>query len=105
MSETKYILDGKVPKPVDLITWARWFETAERQVSRDEICGHLVSTVFLGVDHNFTADGPPILFETMVFPSTTSLAAEEWCERACTWDEAEAAHQRGCDFARKLHVN
>lgn len=34
MSDQKYILDGKVPKPVDLMTWASWFETADRHVGR-----------------------------------------------------------------------
>ncbi|WP_166903861.1 hypothetical protein [Mycobacterium sp. DL440] len=27
----------------------------------------VVSTVWLGLNHSFTDDGPPIIFETMVF--------------------------------------
>jgi hypothetical protein len=51
-----------------LMTWATWFETAVRQVLRETI-GHeggTVSTVFLGLDHNY-GSGPPVLWETMVF--------------------------------------
>jgi hypothetical protein len=29
--------------------------------------GYLVSTVWLGLDHSFRDDSPPIIFETMVF--------------------------------------
>ncbi|MCK4858907.1 MAG: hypothetical protein KAT58_13115 [candidate division Zixibacteria bacterium] len=48
-----------------------------------------VSTVFLGLDHNFSGEGHPVLFETMVF-GESPLADEQ--ERYCTWDEAVAGH-------------
>lgn len=49
-----YILDGKEPKEVDLMTWARWMETFEnRRIVLDEIGPITVSTVFLGLDHGF----------------------------------------------------
>ena len=47
-----------------------------------------VSTVFLGIDHNF-GDGPPILYETMVF----GLEDEYQC-RYETRVEAESGHDR-----------
>lgn len=93
----KYILDGQTPVKADLMTWARWFETADRHVDRTEIGEHLVSTVFLGLDHQF-GDGPPLLFETMVFAG--GEPDDMWCERCSTWDEAVAMHQRGCEWAR-----
>lgn len=48
-----YILEGHEAKPVDLMTWARWFETAERHVADTTDGDVRVSTVFLGTDHNF----------------------------------------------------
>ena len=48
-----------------------------------------VSTVFLGLNHNFTMQGPPILFETMVFGQPDD---DEICERYETWDEAQKGH-------------
>lgn len=36
-------------------------------VQQDHVDNWLVSTVWLGIDHDFTGKGPPIIFETMVF--------------------------------------
>jgi hypothetical protein len=66
-----------------------------------------VSTVFLGLDHNFGMNGPPILFETMVFGpaeetsifgrirmSRPELNIEGAFARYATYDDAEAGHAR-----------
>jgi hypothetical protein len=45
-----------------------------------------VSTVFLGIDHAW--EGPPLLFETMVFGGPL----DEEMERYSTWEEAERGH-------------
>jgi hypothetical protein len=64
--------DGE-PAPCDnIIVWAIWMESAahdnERTVARDVLPdGREVSTVFLGLDHNFSGAGDPVLWETMVF--------------------------------------
>ena len=108
MNDTHFILEGKEPKPVDLMTWAKWYETANRTVARDIVNDYLVSTVFLGLDHRFDDGGPPLLFETMVFPrcgKTVNYMLEEFAERASTWDEAEACHRRGIEFVRKRLIN
>lgn len=77
-----YILDTKhqVVK-VDVLSWARWFEKSDRHVAKSTIKtpnrllwflglrnDYWISTVFLGIDHSFSEDGPPVVFETMVFP-------------------------------------
>ncbi len=84
-----YILDGHTPVACDdLMRWAQWFEKAERRVAFTDVApGVQVSTVFLGMDHNW-GEGPPVLFETMVFRD--GHGDEE--ERYCTWDEAERGH-------------
>ena len=90
MSE-KYILEEH--KPIlcdDLMEWAKWFETADRKVAKTNISDEVtVSTVFLGLNHNFLGK-PPILFETMVFGGTH----DEEMERYSTWEEAEKGHKR-----------
>jgi len=48
-----YILDGKEVKEVDLITWAEWYEKTEIHVADEKIGDVRVSTVFLGLNHNF----------------------------------------------------
>ena len=63
-----YILDGKIPVPCDnIIEWGRWYEKADRHVGSNLINGARISTVFLGMDHNWNEGGEPILFETMIF--------------------------------------
>jgi hypothetical protein len=47
-----------------------------------------VSTVFLGINHNFRGEGPPIVFETMVFGG----AFDRQQRRYATWEEAEWGH-------------
>lgn len=83
-----YILDGKEPVEVsDIMTWATQFETAGRIVKKTTLGEVEVSTVFLGLDHQW-GDGPPLLFETMVFGGEHDQ--EQW--RYSTWDEAVAGH-------------
>ena len=96
MSDT-YILDGQQPVACDLMTWARWFERARRHVAVDPLNNGRVSTVFLGLDHRFGDEGPPILFETMVFGGV--LDGE--MRRYSTWEEAAHGHIAVLDFARK----
>lgn len=85
-----YILQGHVAVPVDVLTWAQWFETAgaERIVGQETIGRWFVSTVFLGLDHSF-GEGARYLFETMVFDEDGKSID---CTRYPTWDAAEAGH-------------
>lgn len=99
-----YILDGRKVVPVaDLFEWARWFENADRRVGFDDTKHFSVSTVFIGLDHNFTSVGPPMVFETMVFEKqpTFHKLLQRWVHEAAeqmpmhrysTWREAEAGH-------------
>jgi hypothetical protein len=93
--ECQWILNGKVPEPCpDRMRWAMWMETANRHVGRTELLGGevLVSTVFLGIDHNWRPGHKlPTLFETMVF---TADHEDIGTWRYETWDEAEAGHAK-----------
>lgn len=83
--------------PIDMMQWAALssgnFETA-RRVAKTELGGdddHWagVSTVWLGIDHNFWGDGPPLIFETMVFGGGEW---DQYWQRYSTEDEAMAGH-------------
>jgi len=66
----KYILaDDGVPEEIeDLEAWGRWFEIERIKFCKVTHIGcYEVSTVFLGLDHSFSSEGPPLLWETMVF--------------------------------------
>lgn len=88
-----YVLDGHEVRPTtSLLEWARMFEGEERRVAQTEVApGIRVSTVFLGLDHRFWGDGPPLLFETMAFSDTDTDVADAF-NRYATWAEAEAGH-------------
>lgn len=87
----KYILvDGEPKQEPDLHKWAMWFETADRQIAFTLGADYQVSTVFLGVDHNFSNTGPPVLFETMVFDYQSSHDHD--MQRYVTLDEARVGH-------------
>ena len=63
-----YRLEGKIPVKCTMEEAARR-EGESNQVVKtvDDWDGRMVSTVFLRLDHNMHRDGPPLLFETMVF--------------------------------------
>ena len=100
-----YLLKGKKTVKCDnVIEWAQEFEKSDRQLWRDGVDEMFVSTVFLGVNHNFSEDGPPILFETMVFDKAVSEGElggrkfkyreshEDYTQRYSTYEEAEEGH-------------
>ena len=93
-----YILDGHMPVAVDhVFAWARWKDEDQSRVALTAIGDVRVSTVFLGLDLSY-GDGPPILFETMVFGLPDE---DEPQERYATWEEAEAGHERMVAWVRE----
>lgn len=86
----KYILDekGNPKEEKDLLTWGKWFETADRIIAKTKIGKSEISTVFLGLDHSFGGN-KPLLFETMVFGGT--LDGEQ--NRYSTREESIKGHE------------
>ena len=105
-----YILDGKKVLRVGRETCYRWLEmeSDKKIVAQEYIGRYWVSTVFLTHDHRFTDDGPPIVFETMVFARKEDGEPDmcgEYQDRCSTYEEAQAMHKRICDAVRdgKIH--
>lgn len=100
MSMSYYILeaDGSIRMTTDAGEWGRFYEDFERRrIGDDEVDELRVSTVFLGLDHNWGfADPTPILFETMVFgmDANASPGAGDACWRYHTRAAAVAGHER-----------
>ena len=98
----RYVLDqaGKpVPEP-DLLTWGLWMEEGGRQLAVDEIGDYRVSTVFLGIDHQF-GDGPPVLWESMIFGPEDLESDETLGQRRYT--SRDAALQGHAEMVAALH--
>lgn len=75
--------------------WDEWMRNHNRIVAKTVVKGVVVTTIFLGMNHAAFGSGAPILFETMLFTEIGSLGFQE---RYCTWDEAEAGHQRAIAY-------
>ena len=90
-----YILDDAgqpVPEP-DPMKWSQWFEQSwpARQVARTDLDNDVyVSTVFLGLDHQYHDINAPILFETMIFGGEHDQSQWRYHFR----EQAAAAHER-----------
>lgn len=54
--------------PIQLRQWVELMEVGlDRHVADDMVGLVRVSTVWLGLNHNWSGSGPPLIFETMVF--------------------------------------
>lgn len=109
MNNKHYILDKwHQPIEVDLMAWANWVGDPKNKIVKQEDVKTLwVSTVFLGLDHNWGDKGPPILFETMVFGMKADGEMNmggEYQDRCATWEEAEEMHKKGVEFAVKYQT-
>ena len=99
MALEHYILDGHKPKrEPNEKKWGKFY--SNRTNLRVDFTlvphGH-VSTIFLGIDHNFSGKGAPVLFETMAFIAGDG---DSVCVRTCTWEEAQAAHDEMVNYHR-----
>lgn len=67
----------------------------DRIIGRTMIGDVKISTVFLTIDHQY-GDGPPILFETMIFGGEH----DQWQDRYHTYQEAIVGHLEAIDMVR-----
>ena len=98
-----YILDeqGNPVAEPDLLMWARWFDVEHRRrLALDKIGEITVSTVFLGVDHNFLRQGAPLLYETMIFGALSEWGLDDYQNRYATREEALQGHAEAVALVR-----
>lgn len=81
-----------------LLKWAQQFglTSKDRIVKQDHFGKVMVSTVFLGLDHNW-GKGPPILWETMVFGGKLDQHQQR-C--AGGREQAEAMHEEVVELVK-----
>lgn len=95
-----YVLEGHTPRPVTVDEYMDWRRSlGEKDVVHvgDDTIGEVrVSTVFLGMDHNHWLEGPPILFETMIFGGDH----DDYQKRYETWGRAEAGHAYALELVK-----
>lgn len=102
MRQWKYVLNS-LGEPVpcsDVLLWGAWFEQANRAIAQEHVGPVAISTIFLGLDHGFDDDAPPILFESMIFGGPLSGSQQRYASRA----EAIVGHRELVESAREAHV-
>ena len=103
-----YLIDENgQTRPVDrtdaakprLAVLKEWGATRKRhhRVAETTIGNKWISTVFLGMDHQY-GDGPPLLFETMIRCGDGDW--EDYQERYDTIDAARLGHETACEMVR-----
>lgn len=126
MSDNYILVNGKPTPESDLEKWAEWFECSNEvrrvaytllnsggDVLDEEHERHAfihVSTVFLGLNHNFRQSGAPILYETLAFACEPTrvgnhtfmrTSLDSSMRRYCTRDQALAGHAQTVANATK----
>lgn len=98
-----YILKGRRPFAVPFWKQEAWMQAKNPgghritwTIARSRAGRYTVSTIFLGLDHSFGFDGPPVLFETMAYVRSPDGKGEFRDEqyRYRTWDEAIRGHRQ-----------
>lgn len=99
-----YILrpDGIILPAASVHEFAVWIEDINnRRIKHDDIDGVNVSTIFLGIDHNWRGKGPPVLFETMMFTDDECIMIGRTCSKA----DAIDLHDGAVKQARELRAS
>jgi hypothetical protein len=91
--------DARQPVPATVEVFGPWMETAERIIRKTQVNDLEVSTVFLGIDHNFVGGDYPVLYETMVFPISDENG---YCDRYSTEEEAIKGHEKAVAWAQEF---
>lgn len=102
-----YYPDGKPILSDELmpanLKWALLFEQRDRIVGQTKtLYGEKLSTVWLGLDHNFFGIGPPLIFETMLFAPADCKADREYL-KAIT-DDAMTPEKQVAYDKRKAYI-
>jgi hypothetical protein len=90
-----YDRDGR---PISFETWIELDKEENKRVAFDQIEPDVwVSTVWLGLNHQFDPVGPPIIFETMVFGGEH----DQDQERYSTEEDALEGHRRWVELVSR----
>ncbi len=99
-----YILDeNKNVIPASILEWRQFLENDydNKIVNQEEISNYVISTIFLGIDHNpewspeVDENYKPHIFETIIFKDDNS---DIYCRRYSTWEEAGEGHQKAIEW-------
>jgi hypothetical protein len=95
----KHVYD-KHGLPISYEEWGiRFLDKKYRRVAETNFGPARVNTIWLGIDHNFLGNGPPIIFETMIFAERVEELDERmW--RTSTLEDAIKAHEHAVQIVK-----
>lgn len=92
----------KTITPCSTLEWSEQLESMmandTKHVAKDDVNDCWISTVWLGLDHQYIDDGPPHIYETMI--KKTGDGWLNYQERYSTWDEAVEGHKRAVEWVK-----
>ena len=97
MSHHYFLNEDHTYRPCSCQEWMGQFEM-DRKIGDDIINEKHVSTVWLGLDHNYFGERP-LLFETMVFDEPLG-GHDIYMDRYTTWDEAVEGHKKAVQWVK-----
>ena len=104
MKKIYYKLDeNKNVLPSSLEEWSKFikgeYPSNHMHVANENINGKCISTIFLGICHNFNPNSNiSIVFETMVFDEGNHSIYQN---RYSTWKKAEDGHKEAVDWVNR----
>jgi hypothetical protein len=104
MTTDYYDRDGK---PISQDVWVEWLSNKDYKVIAHTVMSdgkHMVSTVWLGLNHNFIGK-TPLIFETMVFAADEMSPVDGMQWRYSTEDQAMAGHLEAYNMLRSMYDN
>jgi hypothetical protein len=103
-----YKLDeNKNAIPCTLNEWSDQIEkmslNATNHIADNIVEEKRISTVFLGLNHQYMPNRKPLIFETIIFKEGDYTGI--YCDRYSTWKEAEEGHQKAIQWVNSLTEN
>ena len=79
------------------------FDWNNRFDLKTRVGNYQVSTVDLGLNHQFDPSLPPLYYETMIFKIENEKVNYEdlYCERYTTEEEARVGHEKAIEYVKK----
>jgi hypothetical protein len=108
MTPHNYVLDrnGNV-KTATLLEFAEFLSSDRRKEFQwiTDVGVYHISTVFLGLDHNYSTHGPPILWESMIFADNQEDPLHQQLTRCSGGiEQAESMHIRMVEHVKQQLV-
>lgn len=86
----------------DVYAWSRAMEQVDKRVARTRFAnGVELSTIWLGLDHNYVPRGRPLIYESMVFGEGSLLDLD--IQRYSTLAQAWAGHWQFAAIVSVVH--